>query len=104
GMEDAVRKRNSKQGPERAGVGLGGANQTRERAIEFGLLGEDPADDAAALRRWCTWARNAKRCLCMSEHCGDEQHSNHKGDPRDPPPRQTFHGQLTAILFANIAP
>ena len=67
GVEDAVDERHAEQRPDRAAVGLGGADDARHVAIELGLLGEHPADDAVGRRRRGRRARRAeRRCACAS--------------------------------------
>ena len=46
-MKDAVDEGHAKQGPDGGAVGLGGADDARKVLVEFGLLGENPADDSA---------------------------------------------------------
>jgi hypothetical protein len=60
-MENAVEKGEPEQAPGGGAVGLGGADQAGKLAIEFRLLGEDPAEHAPYRhsRRLC--ARRAKR-------------------------------------------
>ena len=62
GVKHAIEERDAEQGPGRAAVGLGGADRARERAIEFGLLGEDPAEHPAGRgRRRALRPRHAER-------------------------------------------
>ena len=109
GVKDAVGKGNSKQRPDRAAVRLRRAYRRRHLAIEFGLLGEDPSDDAADLRLGGR-PRTAERILRHQRmHGGVEHHDGReRGDCdryalrkacRRPP-----HGQSTMILLAYIAP
>jgi len=101
---------NRQKRPDRAAVGLGGANGRRHPAIEFGLLHEQPANDTADL---CirSRARTAERILCqhiVQRAIGDET----DGCDRQASPRYLSacchtgipQGQSTEILLANIAP
>jgi hypothetical protein len=110
GVEDAVGERNREQGPDRAAVSLGGANGRRHLAIEFRLLGHQPADDTADLRVR-SGGRTAERILRQRalQRAIDD---NGDGDDRQAVQRRLsvgFHahdhqGQSTLILLANIAP
>jgi hypothetical protein len=62
GVKNAVGKGDAKQRPDRAAIRLRRAYGRRHLAIEFGLFGEDPSDDAADLR--LGWRpRTAERIL-----------------------------------------
>ena len=104
-MEHPIGKRDAEQRPQGAAIRLGGADQAGKLTIELGLLGEDVADDAAALRRGGRRPRDAERGLGM---CGrnrdDRQQRGREPDTRDQTPPHMSHGQLTAILFANTEP
>src|SRR5262249_15800542 len=105
GMKKAVKERNAKQCISRAPVSLGGADQTGQRAIEFCLLGENPAREPSHFRRRRS-ARNAKwlrkGAVCRrdkKQNAGDQQDISCQVESRD-----LRQGQCTRSLFANWAP
>ena len=51
GMKDAIGEGQREQCPDRAAILLGRTDRCRQTAIEFGLLGEQPADDTVGRRR-----------------------------------------------------
>ena len=61
GMKNPVGERDAHQQPDRAAVGLGAADRAGEHAVEFGLLGEQPAGDAVGGGRRRRPARAARR-------------------------------------------
>ena len=127
GVENAVDEGDADQRPGRAAVGLGGADRAREHAVEFRLLGENPADERAQMRRLadrgscqraaptrrrlrrrraeCRWRRMktaAQSAASRPRHCREI--------PFRTPPRDTLtrssarYGQFTKIRLANWAP
>src|SRR5439155_26701547 len=101
--------RNPKQRPDRAAVGFRRADRRRHLAVEFGLLGEDPPDDAADLRLgWRPRAaerilRHQRMYTGVENDRGRERCGRDRDASREPCPYQP-HGQSTMILLANIAP
>jgi len=61
GVENAVEEGEPEQTPSGGAIGLGGAYQAGELAIEFRLLGEDPAEHAAYRHSRRLRARRAER-------------------------------------------
>src|SRR5216684_1664166 len=110
GMEDAVEERQSEQAPGGAAVGLGGANEAGELAVELRLLGEDEAEHAADRRR-----RRRRRTGAAErpglrergvEHARQEQHRRRQQrEPNDRSPSDDgFYGHFTTILLAYSEP
>src|SRR5262249_43520363 len=86
-----------------------------ELAVELGLLGEQPARDAADLRRRragrrAEGARLGERRIERAGHCEDRERGGHGGRRTDQdvcrlaPPGQGFHGHVTGILLENCSP
>ena len=111
-VENAVEERQPNQAPDRAAIGLGGADQAGELPVEFRLLGENPAQHAShgRGRRRRTWrAERASLRECAVDHAGCEQKaSDDRGQQRKmndrSPAADDFHGHFTKILFAYSAP
>src|SRR3954454_24834575 len=110
GVKDAIGKGDAEQGPYRAAVGLGGADNARHVAVELGLLGEHPADDAVGGRRR-RGARRAERGTLREDDVegarreqerghGRKQHERDRGALSGSPGQ----GHLTEILLENAAP
>jgi hypothetical protein len=109
GVKDAVGEGNRKQRPDRAAIGFRRAYRRRHLAIEFGLLGQNPSEDAADLRLG-GGPRTAERILRHQdvqagvEDNGSRQRGDAEGDASRKAGRHPPHGQFTMILLANIAP
>jgi hypothetical protein len=107
GMKHAIGEGQGEQAPDRTAILLGGPYRPRQSAIEFGLLGEQPADDAVGRRRGR--ARRAERAALRKGRVAPQRHRKRHGgrsaeEQNDmsgrPPARQHF----TPILLANCAP
>src|ERR1700733_737170 len=109
-MEYAVGERDRQQRPDRAAVGLGGANGRRHLAIEFGLLRQQPADDTADLcvgSRAGTAERVLRQCVMQGAIGGKADGCDYEATQRDLSAcchARIPQGQSTEILLANIAP
>ena len=110
GVEDAVGERDRQQRPDRRAVRLGGADGRGHLAVEFRLLGENPADDAAGPRFGGTLRGAERRLRQHHMHQPVEQHhpghrrGAHHQAAREPRAGFRDHGHCTVILLANIAP
>ena len=112
GMKNTVQERQPEKGPGGAAVGLGGADQARELAVEFGLLGEDPTQHAPDGRGRHLRTRRTKRAglrECAIDQACDEQKAGNDADEQSDmagrqPPTRGFQGHFTVILFANSVP
>ena len=120
GVEDAVDEGDAEQRIGGAAVGLGGADQARQLEIEFRLLGQDPAGEAARLRRRrCACSPNCASAgssaastsseqLMKKTHCSRADRRTMLAIPLGlaPPPRLTRrrYGHFTMILLAKNAP
>jgi hypothetical protein len=119
-VKDAVQKRQAEQAPNGRAVDLGGADEAGHRAVEFGLLGEQPADHAADLGRWRDGPRSAKgrglrkRAVERARPCEEDKRGSqgnerkHERSPVSPPGGEAneaaHHGHFTETLLANMAP
>ena len=72
GVKDAVEKRHTKQRPCRGAICLCGADQSGKLAIELGLLGEYPADDAIRWRCRRRTRRAEGPVPCANKKSGNE--------------------------------
>ncbi len=126
GMEHAIGKRDPDQGPDRAAIGFGGADRAGHLLVERRLLRQQPADHAARLRlgraagrraEWIGGERGVQRAI--GDQTGGEQPAakqrqsgwrppcadrDAEGGHRPSATLNKAHGQVTAILLANIAP
>jgi hypothetical protein len=90
-------------------VGLGCADEAGELTVEFGLLGEDPAEHTAHRHlppRWAEWARLRQR---SSERAGQQQQAGDRDEEQNEmndrsPPDDGFHGYFTTILLTHSEP
>ncbi len=113
-MKDAVEERQAEQAPGGAAVRLGGADQSGELLVEFGLLGEDPADHAGCGCGRCRWRAWRTEWTGLREYsiedAGNEQRASNDRYEQDekvnqsPPDDGFLHGHLTWILLANSEP
>ena len=106
-MKRAIEKRHAEQRPRGIAVGLGGAHEAGELAIELRLHRQYPADDAVVgigcrragcIERIVLRQRNIER-----EHgqCADEDDlQNRRGFQR----AAQHHSHFTSTLLANFAP
>ncbi|MBA7482568.1 hypothetical protein ES707_18060 [subsurface metagenome] len=80
GVENPVGKRDAEQRPHRRAVGLGGADGGGHFAVEFGLLCQQPSEDATDLRL-CRGLRPAEWIL--RQHVMNEAIDSHQAGQRD---------------------
>ena len=111
GVKDPVGESESRTAPDRAAVGLRAADGAGEHAVEFGLLGEQPAGEAVGGRRRA--ARRAvarRRAFCASASSSAPSATARR--PRRAAPRRrataarssrAFHRDLVGELRAEIA-
>ena len=111
GMKNPIGKRDRQQGPDGAAVRLRGANGRGHLAVEFGLLCQQPSNEAADLRLGAARARAAERTLRQQDmrDAVERNHDQNGGGAdrhaaRDAAAEKMPHGQSTVILLANIAP
>src|SRR5262249_53491118 len=113
-VKDTVEERQAEQAPGRAAVRLGGADQPGELFVEFGLLGEDPADHTGRGCGWRRWRPRRPERAGLREYsvedAGDEQRAGNDRDKQEekvnqsPPDDGFLHGHFTWILLANSEP
>lgn len=93
-------------------VGLGRADEAGELTVEFGLLGEDPAEHTAHRHRRCLparraeWARLRQRGI---ERAGQQQQPGNRDEEQNEmndrsPPDDGFHGYFTTISLTYAEP
>jgi hypothetical protein len=107
GVKHTVSERQPEQGPDRGAVRLGGTDRTRQAAIEFRLLGQQPADDAVGRRRG--GPRRAEGVGLRESrvaHQRGRQRNRSRGADNDPDRlwRPAASQHFTPILLANCAP
>src|SRR6185437_15900337 len=104
GMKDTIEKREAEQGVGSTAVRLGGANESRQHSIKFGLLCKNPAGKAADFRRRASIEAERLRYSGLDNDEQKQKRNGQQETARRPKSQPIDQGHCTRILLANCAP
>src|SRR5262249_34374212 len=110
GVKNPIEERQSEQAPGSMAVGLGRADEAGKLTVEFGLLGEDPAEHTAHRHRWRLPAPRAEGARLRQrgierkqQQPGNRDEEQNEMNDRSLPD-DGFHGYFTTISLTYAEP